>query len=302
MPPRAAKCGTRWRPRVISARAEVPALRALLRVQGAARGGAGRRVVVNHHLLMADIAVRRAQQNWTEAAVLPAYQRLVIDEGHHLEDAAAAHLGDGHAPRRAAPARPAGPAGQGAVAHAGAQADGRARPAERRLAGPRDAAARARRRAGPRQERRRVRPARGPGCRERGEATVRLTEAFDEDPGLGRAGCAVALDDLLGELALLGEGLVLCASGWSRTARTEELASLLAEMRAVGRRLARAGDALRCRPRADRRGPPRVRWVEVRGERARRRRVAQRRGHLGAARPRADPARGPLPPCRPPRS
>lgn len=42
-------------------------------------------VVVNHHLLMADLAVRRASQNWTESAVLPAYARLVIDEGHHLK-------------------------------------------------------------------------------------------------------------------------------------------------------------------------------------------------------------------------
>ncbi len=50
-------------------------------------------VVVNHHLLMSDVAVRRAQQNWDEAAVIPAYTRLVIDEGHHLEEAAAAHLG-----------------------------------------------------------------------------------------------------------------------------------------------------------------------------------------------------------------
>src|SRR5689334_14271593 len=50
-------------------------------------------IVVNHHLLMSDVAVRRASNNWEEAAVLPAYNRLVIDEGHHLEDAAAAHLG-----------------------------------------------------------------------------------------------------------------------------------------------------------------------------------------------------------------
>ncbi|MBA3403791.1 MAG: ATP-dependent DNA helicase, partial [Gemmatimonadaceae bacterium] len=50
-------------------------------------------VVVNHHLLMSDVAVRRAQQNWEDAAVIPAYTRLVVDEGHHLEDAAAAHLG-----------------------------------------------------------------------------------------------------------------------------------------------------------------------------------------------------------------
>ena len=50
-------------------------------------------VVVNHHLLAADLAVRQAQDNWDEAAVLPPYDRLVLDEGHHLEDVAAAHLG-----------------------------------------------------------------------------------------------------------------------------------------------------------------------------------------------------------------
>ena len=50
-------------------------------------------IVVNHHLLLADLAVRRAAQNWDDAAVLPAYGRLVVDEGHHLEDAAATHLG-----------------------------------------------------------------------------------------------------------------------------------------------------------------------------------------------------------------
>ncbi len=50
-------------------------------------------VVVNHHLLAADLAVREAQDNWQEAAVLPPYQRLVLDEAHHLEDVAAAHLG-----------------------------------------------------------------------------------------------------------------------------------------------------------------------------------------------------------------
>ena len=50
-------------------------------------------IVVNHHLLLSDLAVRRATGNWGEAAVLPAYTRLVIDEGHHLEDAAATHLG-----------------------------------------------------------------------------------------------------------------------------------------------------------------------------------------------------------------
>jgi ATP-dependent DNA helicase DinG len=50
-------------------------------------------VVVNHHLLSADLAIRSAQDNWDEAAVLPPYQRLVLDEAHHLEDVAASHLG-----------------------------------------------------------------------------------------------------------------------------------------------------------------------------------------------------------------
>ena len=50
-------------------------------------------VVVNHHLLAADISVRRASDNWREAAVLPPYDRLILDEAHHLEDVAASHLG-----------------------------------------------------------------------------------------------------------------------------------------------------------------------------------------------------------------
>src|SRR4029077_19422966 len=50
-------------------------------------------VVVNHHLLDSDLAVRLASDNWLEAAVLPPYRRLVVDEAHHLEDVAAAHLG-----------------------------------------------------------------------------------------------------------------------------------------------------------------------------------------------------------------
>ena len=50
-------------------------------------------VVVNHHLLSADLAIRQASDNWQEAAVLPPYQRLILDEAHHLEDVAAGHLG-----------------------------------------------------------------------------------------------------------------------------------------------------------------------------------------------------------------
>ena len=50
-------------------------------------------LVVNHHLLFTDLAVRRATQNYTQAAVLPAYKHLILDEAHNVEDAATAHLG-----------------------------------------------------------------------------------------------------------------------------------------------------------------------------------------------------------------
>jgi ATP-dependent DNA helicase DinG len=50
-------------------------------------------VVVNHHLLTSDVEIRRVQSNWQDAAVLPPYKRLIIDEAHHLEDTAASHLG-----------------------------------------------------------------------------------------------------------------------------------------------------------------------------------------------------------------
>jgi len=50
-------------------------------------------LVVNHHLLFSDLAVRRATGNYTAAAVLPPYRRVVLDEAHNLEDAATSHLG-----------------------------------------------------------------------------------------------------------------------------------------------------------------------------------------------------------------
>ncbi|HET7321975.1 MAG TPA: helicase C-terminal domain-containing protein, partial [Longimicrobiaceae bacterium] len=50
-------------------------------------------LVANHHLLFSDLAVRRAQGNYTAPAVLPQYRRLVLDEAHNLEEAATRHLG-----------------------------------------------------------------------------------------------------------------------------------------------------------------------------------------------------------------
>lgn len=61
--------------------------------QARRRAAAADVVVVNHHLLAADLAVRQSSDNWEQAAVLPPYQRLILDEAHHLEDVAASHLG-----------------------------------------------------------------------------------------------------------------------------------------------------------------------------------------------------------------
>jgi ATP-dependent DNA helicase DinG len=50
-------------------------------------------LVVNHHLLFSDLAVREAAGNFTAPAVLPFYKRLVLDEAHNLEETATRHMG-----------------------------------------------------------------------------------------------------------------------------------------------------------------------------------------------------------------
>lgn len=49
-------------------------------------------IVVNHHLLFADVAVKNVI-GWQSEAVLPPYARVVLDEAHHIEDVATEHLG-----------------------------------------------------------------------------------------------------------------------------------------------------------------------------------------------------------------
>lgn len=57
------------------------------------KAASARVLVVNHHMLFTDIAVRSATGNWTQAAVLPPYAHLVLDEAHNVEDAATENLG-----------------------------------------------------------------------------------------------------------------------------------------------------------------------------------------------------------------
>ena len=45
-------------------------------------------LVVNHHLLFADLAARRDGAGYDTAVVLPPYSRVIIDEAHTIEDAA----------------------------------------------------------------------------------------------------------------------------------------------------------------------------------------------------------------------
>ncbi|KAF0221444.1 MAG: ATP-dependent DNA helicase [Geobacteraceae bacterium] len=48
-------------------------------------------LVVNHALLMADVAVRQ-ETGYSSSAILPPFERLIFDEGHHLEDVATGYL------------------------------------------------------------------------------------------------------------------------------------------------------------------------------------------------------------------
>jgi ATP-dependent DNA helicase DinG len=228
-------------------------------------------VVVNHHLLMSDVAVRRAQRNWEDAAVIPAYSRLVVDEGHHLEDAAAAHLGES-ATRRGMQrllsrlSRPAGShrSGRGMLAAL-----------EQRLRVRDDMFSRAsldllEKRIAPA-----VHAAREKGTivfdlletflRDAAQPVVRLTDDFDTDP-IWRAGLTAALSDFFTETAILSDSLSLVRERMeTETLRDEATASLVAEMRGVGRRLEALGNALHGALEPEPSAAARVRWVETRG-------------------------------------
>jgi ATP-dependent DNA helicase DinG len=49
-------------------------------------------LVVNHALLLSDLALRQETDNYTATAVLPPFERVILDEAHHLEDVATSHF------------------------------------------------------------------------------------------------------------------------------------------------------------------------------------------------------------------
>ncbi|MEK7793971.1 MAG: helicase C-terminal domain-containing protein [Candidatus Hydrogenedentota bacterium] len=50
-------------------------------------------VVVNHHMLFSDLSIKREAGNFSSLAVLPAFERLILDEAHHVEDSATEYFG-----------------------------------------------------------------------------------------------------------------------------------------------------------------------------------------------------------------
>jgi ATP-dependent DNA helicase DinG len=222
-------------------------------------------IVVNHHLLMTDVAVRRLSQNWSDAAVLPAYEHIVIDEGHHLEDAASAHLGAtvsrrsllrlfGRLDRKGKGLLPALRTRLRANDDLLSQAsidlvDSRIVPS---VYAARD-------RAGL------VFDMLGMVLDECGQSVLRLTGDIASHPAW-RSGLGTGLEELLSEISLLHDGLrVVRERLESDPSREEEVAPLLNEMRGVARRLQNAGDALSHALQPPDGSPPTVRWIEAKG-------------------------------------
>jgi ATP-dependent DNA helicase DinG len=223
-------------------------------------------IVVNHHLLLSDLAVRRAQQNWADAAVLPAYQRLIVDEGHHLEEAASSHLGTTVTNRGL----------QRLFARLERRGKGLLSALAHRLESQKDLMSTAsldllQSNLAPAVLAARDRAALVFDYLDRylqasNEPVARLTAAFAAHP-IWKEGLGESLGALLRELTLLQDGLRLVRERMEANgAPREGVASLLAEIRGVARRLEGAGDALqRALVPAPGDEAALVRWLEVRG-------------------------------------
>ncbi len=228
-------------------------------------------VVVNHHLLASDLAVRIASDNWQEAAVLPPYRRLVLDEAHHLEDVAAQHLGTtvsmlgvqrllGRLERNGRGLLPA------LAAELGTRSDLLASASRDLLTRTvLDALVAARRWA----DELFGRLARRLDAEQATAPVLRLTDAFAQD-GVWREGLDVALDNLLVAFSKLRDGVETIADRLSIDDPAEMRTRLVGELRGVVRRLDAAADGLKAtlqpvgfRPPAG----PSVRWMERRGRR-----------------------------------
>ncbi len=232
-------------------------------------------VVVNHHLLASDLAVRRVQGNWEDAAVLPPYRRLVLDEGHHLEDTAAEHLGKSASSRGLERLfsriersnRGVLPALRSALA---AEADAEGGPPLLNRIASRVAPALI----GARRAAERLFAVLGAWMGGRPENVLRLSDAFAED-AVWEQGLGEALDAFGYAVGTLREELAAISSKLEDDERfeaSERLLSLAQELRGIAGRLDGARDAVTAALRPPRDQSPAVRWIERRNG-----------GHLGLA-------------------
>ncbi len=74
-------------------RAKCPHFRECFVNKARRRASQAQILVVNHHLLFADLALRYHIGTVSDVAVLPPYQRIIFDEAHHLEDVASHYFG-----------------------------------------------------------------------------------------------------------------------------------------------------------------------------------------------------------------
>ncbi|MGH7497251.1 MAG: helicase C-terminal domain-containing protein [Gemmatimonadales bacterium] len=218
-------------------------------------------VVVNHHLLAADLSVRQAQDNWEEAAVLPPYRRLVLDEGHHLEDVAASHLGIQVTSR--------------AVRRLLSRFERNGRGLAPTLASELAARGDLLSRASLDLLTRRLLPALGDARRATDALFVRLYERLDgaaagqlrldDDFGhdeIWAQGLGFELDAALGAFRSLAETVETIADRLAESEETERRGPILQELRAVIRRLESVSDGLNRALRPVSGGLPTVRWME----------------------------------------
>jgi ATP-dependent DNA helicase DinG len=223
-------------------------------------------VVVNHHLLAADLAVRQAQDNWEEAAVLPPYQRLILDEAHHLEDVAATHLGAqvtsrgirrvlGRLERNGKGLAPT-------LAHELAVRDDLLSRASLDLLRERllPALADARRSSEALVLRLHARVESEPG------GVLRLTDDFPADD-IWKEGLGAELDATLLAFRSLKDHVETIADRMQGSDESDRRTRLMQEVRAAIRRLDTISDGLNLALRPTRGGPPTVRWLERTGTR-----------------------------------
>nr|MBA2626586.1 hypothetical protein [Gemmatimonadales bacterium] len=224
-------------------------------------------VVVNHHLLAADLAVRKESDNWSEAAVLPPYQRLILDEAHHLEDVAANHLGVQVSSR--------------GVRRLMGRFERNGRGLAPTLAHELAARADLMSRASLDLLRERLMPALAEARRTTEHLFVRLHGVLESCQGgqfrlddsfashdVWREGLGAELDAALLGFRALKELIETIADRLNQADDSERRGQLIQELRAVMRRLDAISDGLNRTLRPASGGPPTVRWMERSGRRS----------------------------------